>query len=153
VQVHEGARLRCEAQRTELRGCRSTSATRCRLEVEDGTDGWARLSVTMEEREMKLRGLGAAHERTRDTRGNVVTQAVLAAGMTCRNIVGAYTTRWQRHADAGCHARESSSAWTQGFRYGRPSNVGTTHECVRREHRHNAQAHERVGVGQRCEGA
>jgi hypothetical protein len=40
----------------ELGGCKSTSATRCRLEVENGTDGWARLSVTMEEREMKLGG-------------------------------------------------------------------------------------------------
>jgi hypothetical protein len=40
----------------ELGGCRSTSATQCRLEVEDGTDGWARLSVTMEEMEMKLSG-------------------------------------------------------------------------------------------------
>jgi hypothetical protein len=56
VQAHESARLGCEAQRKELGGCRSTSVTRCRLEVEDGTDGWARLSVTMEEREMKLGG-------------------------------------------------------------------------------------------------
>jgi hypothetical protein len=38
----------------ELGGCRSTSATRCQWEVEDGTDGWARLSATMEEREKKL---------------------------------------------------------------------------------------------------
>jgi hypothetical protein len=40
----------------ELGGCRSTSATQCPLEVEDGTDGRARLSVTIEEREMKLGG-------------------------------------------------------------------------------------------------
>jgi hypothetical protein len=38
----------------ELGGCRSTSATRFQWEVEDGTDGWARLSGTMEERERKL---------------------------------------------------------------------------------------------------
>jgi hypothetical protein len=30
--------------------------------------------------------LGAAHERTRGTQGNVVTQAVLADGATCRRI-------------------------------------------------------------------
>jgi hypothetical protein len=35
----------------ELGGCRSTSATRCRPEAKDGTNGWARLSATMEERE------------------------------------------------------------------------------------------------------
>jgi hypothetical protein len=38
----------------ELGGCRSTSTTRCQLEVENGTYGWARLSATMEERERKL---------------------------------------------------------------------------------------------------
>jgi hypothetical protein len=38
----------------ELGGCRSTSVTRCQWEVEDGTDGWAQLSATMEERERKL---------------------------------------------------------------------------------------------------
>jgi hypothetical protein len=38
----------------ELGGCRSTSATQCQREVEDGTDWWARLSATMEDRERKL---------------------------------------------------------------------------------------------------
>jgi hypothetical protein len=32
--------------------------------------------------------LGAAHERTRGTRGHVVTWAVLAAGATCRQLAG-----------------------------------------------------------------
>jgi hypothetical protein len=56
VHVHEGYGLGAKHSAQELGGCKSTSATQCRLEVEDGTDGWARLSVTMEEREMKLGG-------------------------------------------------------------------------------------------------
>jgi hypothetical protein len=32
--------------------------------------------------------LGAAHERTRGTRGHVVTWAVLVAGATCRQLAG-----------------------------------------------------------------
>jgi hypothetical protein len=54
VHVHEGYDLGAKHSAQELGGCRSTSATQCQLEVEDGTDGWARLLVTMEERERKL---------------------------------------------------------------------------------------------------
>jgi hypothetical protein len=56
VHVHEGYGLGANHSAQELGGCKSTSTTQCRLEVEDGTDGWVRLLVTMEEREMKLGG-------------------------------------------------------------------------------------------------
>jgi hypothetical protein len=111
-----------------------------------GTEGGSGVesSLRLDELIVPLKEGGEERETLEETkRSGVRRGAVLRAMLAAR------------HVDAECHARESSSVWTRGCRHGRPSDAGTTHECVRRERRHNARTCEsgrcpEVGGGLTC---